>query len=232
VTGRSGIEKRRSPSRSERERAHSLALAGAVRRRDRDWCDRYRRAPEVSRDEDSVTSSGNRGRCSLPVGHPPLQPAPSGQANLSGRPLIAARHYKPVPCPTHELHTDLPFATTPELRAHGRGVVRRASDAVLGILRERLAAPWALSALAQVAHLSRSQLVRALDATVGMSPMAYLRQMRAAPRTDHPCGDLSGRDPRPCRPAGALSAPQVIYAWDSATPTTVTGHPRAVRRSR
>jgi AraC-like DNA-binding protein len=52
---------------------------------------------------------------------------------------------------------------------------------VLGILRERLAAPLALSALAQEAHLSRSQLVRALDATVGMSPTTYLRQMRAAP---------------------------------------------------
>lgn len=27
-------------------------------------------------------------------------------------------------------------------------------------------------------HLSRSQLVRAFDATVGVSPMAYLRKMR------------------------------------------------------
>lgn len=30
----------------------------------------------------------------------------------------------------------------------------------------------------QRAHLTRSRLVRAFDATVGMSPMAYLRQMR------------------------------------------------------
>ena len=48
----------------------------------------------------------------------------------------------------------------------------------LGILRDRLADPWTLDSLAQEVHLSRSQLVRAFDATVGMSPMAYLRQMR------------------------------------------------------
>jgi AraC-like DNA-binding protein len=33
--------------------------------------------------------------------------------------------------------------------------------------------------LAQEVHLSRSQLVRAFDATVGVCPMACLRQMRA-----------------------------------------------------
>jgi transcriptional regulator GlxA family with amidase domain len=38
--------------------------------------------------------------------------------------------------------------------------------------------PWTLDALAEQAHLSRSQLVRSFDATVRMSPMAYLRQMR------------------------------------------------------
>jgi AraC-like DNA-binding protein len=33
--------------------------------------------------------------------------------------------------------------------------------------------------LAQEVHLSRFQLVRAFDATAGVSPMACLRQMRA-----------------------------------------------------
>jgi transcriptional regulator GlxA family with amidase domain len=41
-----------------------------------------------------------------------------------------------------------------------------------------MAEPWTLDALAGEVHLSRSQLVRAFDATVGTSPMAYLRQMR------------------------------------------------------
>jgi hypothetical protein len=46
-------------------------------------------------------------------------------------------------------------------------------------MRSRLAEPWTLDELAVEVHLSRSQLVRAFDATVGMSPIAYLRQMRA-----------------------------------------------------
>ena len=46
------------------------------------------------------------------------------------------------------------------------------------VLRDRIADPWTLDALADEVHLSRSQLVRSFDATVGMSPMAYLRQMR------------------------------------------------------
>jgi AraC-like DNA-binding protein len=45
-------------------------------------------------------------------------------------------------------------------------------------MREHLADPWTLDALADEAHLSRSQLARAFDATVGVSPMAYLRKMR------------------------------------------------------
>lgn len=62
---------------------------------------------------------------------------------------------------------------------HGvRGVVRGHAATALGILRERLAEPWTLSTLAQEVHLSRSQLVRAFDATVEMSPMTYLRKMR------------------------------------------------------
>ncbi|GAB3924465.1 hypothetical protein GCM10011575_03560 [Microlunatus endophyticus] len=42
----------------------------------------------------------------------------------------------------------------------------------------RLAEPWTLDTLAEQVHLSRSQLVRSFDATVGTSPMAFLRQMR------------------------------------------------------
>lgn len=61
----------------------------------------------------------------------------------------------------------------------GRGVIRGHVVAAVGVLRSRLAEPWTLSLLAQEVHLSRSQLVRAFDATVGASPMAFLRQMRA-----------------------------------------------------
>jgi transcriptional regulator GlxA family with amidase domain len=41
-----------------------------------------------------------------------------------------------------------------------------------------MAEKWTLDALADEVHLSRSQLIRAFDATVEISPMAYLRQMR------------------------------------------------------
>jgi AraC family transcriptional regulator len=58
------------------------------------------------------------------------------------------------------------------------GVVRGHAVTAVNILRTRLAESWTLNALAEEAHLSRSQLVRSFDATVGMSPMAYLRQMR------------------------------------------------------
>ena len=50
--------------------------------------------------------------------------------------------------------------------------------AVARLLSARLAEPWTLKSLAEEAHLSRSQLARAFDATIGTSPMAYLRQMR------------------------------------------------------
>lgn len=58
------------------------------------------------------------------------------------------------------------------------GVVRGHTVTAVGILRDRLAEPWTLDALANEVHLSRSQLALSFDATVGMSPMAYLRQMR------------------------------------------------------
>lgn len=59
-----------------------------------------------------------------------------------------------------------------------RGVLRGHAVVAVGVLRDRLAEPWTLSSLAEEVHLSRSQLVRAFDATVGLSPMAYLRWMR------------------------------------------------------
>ena len=58
------------------------------------------------------------------------------------------------------------------------GVVRGHVVVAIKLLRERLAEPWTLDALAKEVHLSRSQLARAFDATVGISPMAYLRRMR------------------------------------------------------
>jgi len=59
-----------------------------------------------------------------------------------------------------------------------RGVVRGHVVVAVRVLCARIAEPWTLQALADEVHLSRSQLVRAFDATAGMSPMAYLRKMR------------------------------------------------------
>jgi transcriptional regulator GlxA family with amidase domain len=42
----------------------------------------------------------------------------------------------------------------------------------VGVLRGRLAEPWTASSLAEEVRLSRSQLTRAFDAMVGVSPMA------------------------------------------------------------
>ena len=75
-----------------------------------------------------------------------------------------------------------PDPTDPPVKTLGkpqvRGVVRGHVVAAVGVLRVRLAEPWTLDALASEVHLSRSQLVRSFDAATGMSPMAYLRQMR------------------------------------------------------
>lgn len=65
-----------------------------------------------------------------------------------------------------------------ERHASTRGIVRGHVVAAVSILRDGLAEPWTLDRLADEVHLSRSQLVRAFDATAGTSPMAYLRQMR------------------------------------------------------
>ncbi len=59
-----------------------------------------------------------------------------------------------------------------------RGVVRGHVVVAIGVLRTRLRDPWTLAMLAEEVHLSRSQLVRAFDATVRVSPMAYLRHIR------------------------------------------------------
>lgn len=64
----------------------------------------------------------------------------------------------------------IPLAVHGALRGHVVTAVR--------VLRARLAEPWSLDSLADEVHLSRSQLVRSFDATVGTSPMAYLRRMR------------------------------------------------------
>ena len=66
----------------------------------------------------------------------------------------------------------------PTTRPVGHGVVRGHVVTAVGLLRDRLAEPWTLNSLAEEVHLSRSQLARSFDATVGTSPMAYLRQMR------------------------------------------------------
>jgi transcriptional regulator GlxA family with amidase domain len=59
------------------------------------------------------------------------------------------------------------------------GVLRGHVVTAVRVLDTRIAEPWTLNTLAHEVNLSRSQLVRAFDATVGMSPMACLRKMRA-----------------------------------------------------
>lgn len=85
-----------------------------------------------------------------------------------------------TPPPAASLDT----AVTPSARQQPgrpvvRSVVRGHVVAATRVMRDRLAEPWSLDALADEVHLSRSQLVRAFDATTGLSPMAYLRKMRA-----------------------------------------------------
>ncbi len=60
-----------------------------------------------------------------------------------------------------------------------RGVVRGQVVTAVGVLRTHLAERWTLNAPAEEVHLSRYQLIRAFDATIGTSPMAYLRWMCA-----------------------------------------------------
>lgn len=66
----------------------------------------------------------------------------------------------------------------PQDQKAARGVVRSHVVVAVKLLRERIAEPWTLNGLAAEVHLSRSQLARAFATTVGISPMAYLRQIR------------------------------------------------------
>lgn len=53
------------------------------------------------------------------------------------------------------------------------------AQAAIGLLRARITEPWNLGRLAGEVHLSRSQVTRLFGASVGMGPMAYLRELRA-----------------------------------------------------
>lgn len=66
--------------------------------------------------------------------------------------------------------SDRQAATPPQ-----RGVLHGHVVAAVGLLHRRMAEPWTLGSLAEQVHVSRSQLVRSFDATVGMSPMAQGR---------------------------------------------------------
>lgn len=70
-----------------------------------------------------------------------------------------------------------PEVPQPDLTAT-HGVVRGHVVVAVKLMRERIAEPWTLDALAEEVHLSRSQLARSFDATVGTGPMAYLRRTR------------------------------------------------------
>jgi hypothetical protein len=73
--------------------------------------------------------------------------------------------------------------------------------AAVNLLRTRLAVQWTLNSLADEVYLSRSQLSLSFAATVGMSPMAYLRQDAGA--TDGVPAGLHGPVDRDA-PAAAL----------------------------
>ena len=79
---------------------------------------------------------------------------------------------------THDTASEQrPAAPSQPITLAPRGVVRGHVIVAVNLLRERIAEPWTLNALAREVNLSRSQLVRAFNATLGTSPMAYLRQM-------------------------------------------------------
>lgn len=76
-------------------------------------------------------------------------------------------------------HTSTPPLPPSTRNTRGQhGVVRGHVVVAVKLLRERIAEPWTDGSLAEAVHLSRSHLFRCFDATVGMSPLAYLRQMR------------------------------------------------------
>jgi len=67
---------------------------------------------------------------------------------------------------------------TPVIAVGVRGIVHGHVVVAVNVLHSRLAEPWTLNSLAGEVHLSRSQVVRVFDATVGMPPMAHLRKIR------------------------------------------------------
>jgi len=79
---------------------------------------------------------------------------------------------------THDKPDGWRVTDRPEQVSATHGIVRGHVVIAVNVLRHRLTEPWSLDSLAAEVHLSRSQLVRAFDATVGTSPMAYLRRMR------------------------------------------------------
>jgi AraC-like DNA-binding protein len=84
-------------------------------------------------------------------------------------------------------------------------------------LRTRLAERWSLDQLAEEVHLSRSQLVRCFDATVGMSPMAYIRHMRVQ-QMARLLASTDFRLPRPLAPSAGKTSSMPASAftpWDT-----------------
>lgn len=107
------------------------------------------------------------------------------------------------------------------------GAVRGHVVIAVNALRGRLAEPWTLNGLADEVHLSRSQLVRAFHATVGMSPMAYLRRMRI----ERMAGLLVSTDLSVAEAAHAVGwrnqfhASQCFHAHYGVSPTEFRRHP-------
>jgi AraC-like DNA-binding protein len=80
---------------------------------------------------------------------------------------------EPQPDATYLVHTRIMSGVAREQpRTDGKIMMKRAEG------RRSQECLRTLRSLARKAHRSRSRLVRAFDATIGMSPMAFLRQMR------------------------------------------------------
>ncbi len=86
-------------------------------------------------------------------------------------------HREQMPPDRASIDAELPHSHQTKTRAH-RGVVRGHAVAAVNAMRDHLSDRWTLDSLADEVDLSRSQLARSFAATVGMSPMAYLRKMR------------------------------------------------------
>ena len=122
--------------------------------------------------------------------------------------------------PIRDNITDQTSHTTPAA-VSVRGVVRGHVVTATSLLRTRLAEPWTLDSLAEEVHLSRSQLARSFAATVGTSPMAYLRQMRVERMARLlTCTDLSiGQAARAVGWRNQFHASQTFHAHYGISPT-------------